>query len=132
MKFNLSQTRQPMGKSVWLSRFRSISLSFCFAMTSTMVEAQSLLITSIEADENDRIKIMVEGPAGDYVIESTEDLGSEAGWGDLFRRGLDGCESEIVDPFSETSMGRFYRIRVFPAADGFHINGEFSQNLRPI
>jgi hypothetical protein len=129
MKLNLSQTDRREVTKCWLSLFKSIGLVFCFAMSSSLGVAPSLLITAIEADENDRIKILVEGPAGDYIIESTDDLKSEGNWSDLFRRGLDGTESEIVDPFSETSLGKFYRIRVLTAADGFHITGEFAQAL---
>ena len=93
------------------------------------ISAQTVLVTEIESEEGQRLEFKVEGPVGDYVIEWTNDLRSEENWTHLYSKGSDGELLEISDPFSESSVGKFYRIRVLAESEGLHIHGDFAREI---
>lgn len=77
---------------------------------------------------NDKVEIDIDGPAGEYKVECSDDLQSNH-WTQLSRQASDGSTQAFDDPFDGTATMKFYRIFAVPSADELHLSGDFAAAL---
>lgn len=83
-------------------------------------------ITATDFHPVNGVQLRIEGPNGDYQLMESDDLIS---WRILSRFGLPDGLTVQTDDFSPYAPGRFYRLTVWLAADGFHIQGDFAETI---
>lgn len=98
-------------------------------LSATIAGAQDpgVQVSLIEFDaQANRFRLTLNGIAGEFVVECSEDLQS---WGALCRVGSDGLTPVAVsDPV--TAARKYYRIAAIAESDGFHLEGPLATGLR--
>jgi hypothetical protein len=85
-------------------------------------------LTSLTIDDDGKVNIEIDGPAGEYIVECSLDLKPDS-WTQLTRLFGDGSTKDFVDPYDLDIDSKFYSILAVPAADEFHLTGEYAAAL---
>lgn len=93
--------------------------------TAGLCRAQ-VRISSLSIGDDGKIRIVLDGSAGEYVVQSSDDLSPDQ-WVGLCRIGSDGSTKEVSEPVEEDARQRFYRIVSVPQANDFHLTGTYAQ-----
>lgn len=82
-------------------------------------------ITSVELDDEDFFRFVIEAPAGELLVEDSVDFTT---WTPLVPIGSTGDPVEVSE--GRAGLNRFYRVLGFPDSDDQHLNGPVAQALR--
>lgn len=95
----------------------AIILTGLCALQSQSLGQQAASITSAGVDENGKFAITFEGNAGEYTIESTDDLTAN-NWVGIQRLTTNGSATDVSDPIDDALDQKFYRIIAVPSSGG--------------